>query len=211
MDSHDLIARMKNRDINRRDLLQGLSAAGLAMVMTPAISRMAGAAAADQATFFTWGGYDVPEAYESYIAKHGEAPNFATFGGSEEGLTKMRAGYVVDISHPCNSGIPRWIATGLFQPLDTSKLSNWPDVMPELWNLEGNVVDGKPYMAPWEWGRTSITYRTDLVDLQGQEESWSILWDERYKGKIGVFASGGDTWWCTAIYAGVDFRQIHTD
>ncbi len=211
MDSHDLIARMKNRDISRRDLLQGMSAAGLAVVMTPAMSKLASAAAADQATFFTWGGYDLPEGYGPYIAKHGEPPNFAIFGGSEEALTKMRAGYVVDISHPCNQAIPRWIATGLFQPLDTGKLSNWPDVMPELWNLEGNVVDGKPYMAPWDWGRTSITYRTDLVDLQGKEESWGILWDERYKGRLGMLASGGDSWWCAAIYAGVDFKDIASE
>jgi spermidine/putrescine transport system substrate-binding protein len=211
MDSRDLIARIKNRDIGRRDLLQGMSAAGLAIVMTPAMSRMAKAAAADQATIFTWGGYDVPEAYGPYVAKHGEPPNFATFGGSEEGLTKMRAGYVVDVAHPCNQAIPRWIATGLFQPLDTSRLSNWPDVMPELYNLEGNVVDGKPYMAPWDWGRTSITYRTDLVDLQGQEESWGILWDERYKGRLAMLASGGDSWWCAAIYAGVDFKEIASD
>ncbi len=202
---------MKNRDINRRDLLQGLSAAGLAMVMTPAMSRIAGAAAADQATFFTWGGYDVPDMVGSYIKKHGEPPNFATFGCSEETLTKRLAGYVADVSHPCNQAIPRWVATGLFRTFDTSKLSNWPDVMPELWNLEGNVVDGKPYMAPVDWGRTSITYRTDLVDLQGQEESWEILWDERYKGRLGMLASGGDAWWCGAIYAGVDFHEIATE
>ncbi len=211
MDSHDLIARIKNRDINRRDLLRGMGAAGLAVAMSPAMPRLAGAAAADQATFFTWGGYDVPEFVPTYIAKHGEPPNFATFGGSEEALTKIRAGYVVDVSHPCNQGIPRWVATGLFQPLDTNQLSNWPDVMPALWNLEGNVIDGKPYMAPVDWGRTSITYRTDLVDLQGKDESWGILWDERYKGRLGMLASGGDAWWCAAIYAGVDFHQIATD
>lgn len=211
MDSRDLIARIKNRDISRRDLLQGMGAAGLTMVMTPAMSRLATAAAADQATFFTWGGYDVPEFVAPYVKKHGEPPNFATFGGSEEALTKMRAGYVVDVSHPCNQAIPRWVATGLFQTLDTSKLSNWPDVMPELYSLEGNMADGKPYMAPVDWGRTSITYRTDLVDLQGQEESWGILWDERYKGRLGMLASGGDSWWCGAIYAGVDFKDIASE
>ena len=211
MDTTDLIARMKNRDISRRDLFKGLGAAGLSIVMTPAVSRMASAAAADQATFFTWGGYDDPACVGPYVKKHGEPPNFATFGGSEEGLTKMRAGYVVDVSHPCNADVLRWVATGLFQPLDTTRLSNWPDVMPELWNLEGNVVDGKPYMAPWDWGRTSVTYRTDLVDLQGQEESWGILWDERYKGRLAMLASGGDAWWCAAIYAGVDFKDIASE
>jgi len=169
------------------------------------------AAAEDQASYFTWGGYDVPEMFGPYIAKHGEPPAFATFGGSEEALTKMRAGYVVDVSHPCNQAIPRWIASGLFQPLDTGKLSNWADVMPDLYNLPGNVVDGKTYMAPFDWGQTSVTYRTDLFDLDGKEESWGMLWDERYKGRLGSLASAGDAWWCGAIYAGVDFKEFATD
>lgn len=122
----------------------------------------------------------------------------------------MRAGFVVDVAHPCNVEIPRWIESGLFQPLDTLKLSNWDDIILQLWQLEGNVVDGKPYFAPFDWGQTSITYRTDLVDWQGQEESWSLLWDERYKGRLGSLASAGDAWWCAAIYAGVDFKDIAT-
>ena len=211
MDIKEKLDALRSGDLSRRDFNTALSAVGVSLVLTPMASRKAAAAAADQATYFTWGGYDVHEMFGSYIAKHGEPPNFATFGGSEEGLTKMRAGYVVDVSHPCNAGIPRWVATGLFQTIDTDKLSNWPDVMPDLWNLEGNVADGKPYMAPFDWGRTSITYRTDLVDLKGQEESWDILWDERYKGRLGVFASAGDTWWCAAINAGVDFNEISTE
>ncbi len=211
MDTKKQLDAFRSGKLSRRDFNKTLSALGLSIVATPIASRYASAAAADQATFFTWGGYDVPEAYGPYIAKHGEPPNFTTFGGSEEALTKMRAGFVVDLSHPCNQAIPRWVATGLFQPLDTSRLSNWSDVMPELWNLEGNVVDGKPYMAPWDWGRTSITYRTDLVDLQGQEESWGILWDERYKGRLGSLASAADAWWCGAIYAGVDFNELATE
>ena len=211
MDINKQLDALRSGHLSRRDFNKMLSAAGVSLVAMPVASKMAAAAAADQATFFTWGGYDVAEAYGPYIAKHGEPPNFAVFGGSEEGLTKMLAGYVVDVAHPCNADIPRWVASGLFQPLDTSKLSNWPNIMPELWNLEGNVVDGKPYMAPWDWGRTSITYRTDLVDLQGKEESWGILWDERYKGRLGMLASGGDSWWCGAIYAGVDFKDIASE
>ena len=122
----------------------------------------------------------------------------------------MRAGYVIDVAHPCNQGIPRWVATGLFRTVDTDKLSNWSDVIPSLWNLEGNVVDGKPYMVPFDWGQTSITYRPDLVDWQGEEESWGLLWDERYKGRLAMIGAGGDSWWCAAIYAGVDFNEIAT-
>ena len=209
--TNELTDGMMSGQLSRRRFQQILGAAGVSLVMTPVMSRLASAAAADQATYFTWGGYDVPEMFGAYIAKHGETPNFATFGGSEEGLTKMRAGYVVDVSHPCNQAIPRWVATGLFQTTDTSKLSNWSDLIPELYNLEGNMADGKPYMVPFDWGQTSVTYRTDLFDLQGQEESWGMLWDERYKGRLGSLASAGDAWWCGAIYAGIDFAEFATD
>lgn len=211
MPAREMVERFLAGDISRRRFSQLLGAAGIGLVAQPVLSGRALAAAEDQATFFTWGGYDVPEVFGPYIAKYGEPPNFATFGGSEEALTKMRAGYVVDVSHPCNQAIPRWIASGLFQPLDTSRLSNWPDIMPELVNLPGNVVEGKPYMAPWDWGQTSVTYRTDLFDLQGKEESWGMLWDERYKGRLGSLASGGDAWWCGAIYAGVDFEHLASE
>ncbi len=208
--ANELIDKLLSRRLSRRRFHQLLGAAGLSWVMMPLASRKAAAAAKDQATFFTWGGYDIPELFGPYVKKHGEPPNFATFGGSEEAFTKLRAGFVPDVAHPCNVDIPRWVASGLFRTLDTDKLSNWPDLIPELWNLKGNVVDGKPYFAPFDWGQTSITYRTDLVDLQGKPESWDILWDERYKGKIGVLASAGDTWWCAAILAGVDFKEIST-
>ncbi len=209
--SHDeLIDQIESGTLSRRRFNQYLGAAGISMVASPLLSQNSQAAPADQATYFTWGGWDIPELFPEYTEKHGESPNFATFGGSEEGFTKMRAGFVVDVAHPCNVEIPRWIESGLFQPLDTSKLSNWGDVIPELVDLPGNIVDGSPYFAPFDWGQTSITYRTDLVDWQGEEESWGILWDERYKGKIGQLGSAGDAWWCAAIYAGVDFNEINT-
>ncbi len=203
--------KLLSGQMSRRQFHQALGAVGVSLVAAPLLSRSAMAAAEDQGTYFTWGGYDIPEMFEPYIKKHGEPPNFAAFGGSEEALTKIRAGYVIDVAHPCNQAFKRWIATGLFQPLDTDKLSNWGDLVPSLVNIEGSVVNGRNYIAPMDWGQTSITYRTDLVDLQGKPESWGILWDERYKGRLGVIASAGDAWWCAAIYGKVPFRQMDSE
>ena len=206
----EITERLQAGDMSRRQFNKVLAAAGIAMVTTPVVSRRALAAPKDQATYFTWGGYDIPELFAPYIEQHGEAPNFAAFGGSEEGLTKLMGGYVVDVAHPCNAVLPRWIASGLLQPFDLARLSNWDDVMPALKNLEGAVHNGGNYFAPMDWGQTSVTYREDLFDLQG-EESWGMLWDERYAGRIGVIASAGDTWWCATIFAGVDFNDMTSD
>lgn len=209
--SDEFTDRLMSRKLSRREFSKILSAAGVSIGMVPLASRTASAAASDHATYFTWGGYDIPELFDPYIREHGEAPNFASFGGSEEALTKLRAGYVVDVVHPCNAGIPRWMATGLFQGLDTSKLSHWDNLVTSLWDLDGAVVGDVPHFAPFCWGQTSITYRTDLVDWQGQPESWSLLWDERYKGRIGVISAAADAWWCAAIYGGVPFAELGTD
>ena len=49
--------------------------------------------------------------------------------------------------------------------IDTGRLKNWNDLFPELRELPAASDQGKTYMVPWEWGLTSITYRTDLVEL----------------------------------------------
>lgn len=210
MDIVDHLAAVKSGKLSRRAFSKGLLAAGVGMVTMPVMPRRALAQDA-QGTFFTWGGFDIPELFIDYQAKHGALPNFAIFGGTEEGLTKMRAGYVVDVAHPCNASLPRWVDSGLFQPLDTSRLSNWPDLLPELVGIDGNSDPaGRPWLAPFDWGQTSVTYRTDLFGLEG-DESWNMLWDPRHAGRLGSLASGGDAWWCGAIKAGVDFREIATD
>lgn len=209
MDVLDQLGAVREGKLTRRRFTQSLLAAGVGMVAVPLAGRSARAQAAN-ATYFTWGGFDVPELFSEYEAKHGEQPNFAIFGGSEEALTKMRGGFVVDVSHPCNAGVPRWVSTGLFQPIDTSRLSNWGDVIPDLYEMDYNMEGGKPWMVPFDWGSTSVTYRTDIFELEG-EESWDMLWDERYSGRLGSLASGGDAWWCGAIRAGVNFDEIATD
>lgn len=194
--------------LDRRELLRRMSAAGLVMAATPMLSRTALAASEDEATYFTWGGYDIPEMVTGYTQKYGVTPNFATFGDSEEGLTKMRAGYVVDVGHPCNQAIPRWKASGLFQTIDTDKLTHWGNVIERLRTVQGAQDNDGQWWSPCEWGQTSITYRPDLVELPDGEESWGILWDEKNAGRISVIGSAGDAYWCAAIYAGVGFEDI---
>lgn len=210
MDVLDQLGALRAGKLSRRAFNRSLLTLGITTVMMPVLPRRAGAAPEDHATWFTWGGFDIPDYFEEYIAKHGEPPNFATYGSAEEAFNKLRSGFVADLVLPCLSDVPRWSSTGLFQPIDTSRLSNWPDQIPELGDVDYNIVDEKRWMVPWEWGQTSVAYRTDLFELEG-EESWDMLWDERYAGRLGSLGGGGDVWWCAAIKAGVPFDQIHTD
>jgi spermidine/putrescine transport system substrate-binding protein len=192
--------------VDRRALNRSLAAAGLALVALPLVPRRA--RAEEQAIYYTWAGYDVPEFWPAYVEKHGVPPEIPLFADNEEAFTKIRAGFVVDVTFPCSSMIPRWRDAGLLQPIDTARLSNWPDIFDELKTLEGTQAEGRQWFVPVDWGQTSITYRTDLVDLNGAEESWSLLWDERYAGKLAMLGAAEDAWWCAAIYAGIDTAHV---
>ncbi|MEX0922843.1 MAG: extracellular solute-binding protein [Rhodovibrionaceae bacterium] len=133
------------------------------------------------------------------------------FADAEEAFQKLQAGFVADVIHPCSGDTPRWKEAGLIQAIDTSKLSNFPDINPALLKIGGTQFDGEQYFMPWEWGQTSITYRTDLVEVPPEGESWSMLWNPDYAGKIHMMAAAEDAWWCAAIYAGIDVTKTNDD
>lgn len=184
--------------LTRRSFVRSLASVGVAAAGFSLLARPA--RAAPEMTYFTWGGYEVPEMHTAFIEKYGASPNIALFGDDEEGLQKARGGFNADVSHPCYSGIDRWRDSGVIQQIDSSRLSNWPDLLPTFRNIKGLAVDGKQWLVPIDWGNTSIIYRSDLVDIE--EESWSLLWDERYEGKIAMSSATEDMAIPGALYMG---------
>ena len=174
--------------VNRRELNRALAAFGLAAVTVPVAVRTP--QAAGKTMHFTWAGYDDPAFYTSYIEKHGAAPDFTLFGEEEEALQKLRTGFVPDTAAPCSYSVPRWRDAGVLEPIDTSKLSNYADVIPNLKNIRGMTDDQGTWFVPVDWGNSTVVYRADLVDEKYQtDNSWTILWDERYAGRLGMFDS----------------------
>ena len=86
MPKYDLSKKLINGELTRRQMLKGLGAAGVISTTIPLMSKSA--FAKQQAQLFTWGGYDDPGLYASYIEKHGGDPEYSIFGDAEEGLTK---------------------------------------------------------------------------------------------------------------------------
>ncbi|MFQ5939414.1 MAG: extracellular solute-binding protein [Alphaproteobacteria bacterium] len=199
-DKDAFIRELVKARFSRRDFNKALSATGLAVATMPLIPR--DASAQGEAIYFGWSGYEIPELQPSYIEKHGTTSDAVIFADENEGFQKVRAGFTPDVAHPCSPMTPQWREAGLIQPIDTSRLSNWPDVFPALKTMKDIRFEGEQWFVPFDWGRTSITYRTDLVDIE--EESYGLLWDERYKGRMAVFDSVDETVFITAIYAGLD-------
>lgn len=199
MDSQDFLTAMKAGRMSRRDILQMLTAAGVTMTMLP-VGR---AKAADgEAIYFTWEGYNDPGFHPGYTTKHGAEPEGPVFGDVEEALTKVRGGFKVDVVHPCNLDLKRWRDADVLQAIDTSRLSNWGNLFDSLKKLAYAQGDnGDQFFIPVDWGNTSVLYRPDLFDVK--EESWTMLWDERYAGKISMSADATEAVAIAGIVLGV--------
>jgi spermidine/putrescine transport system substrate-binding protein len=150
---------------------------------------------------FEWSGYELPEFWQPFADKYPDVEvNFSFFAEDAEALAKLQSGFEVDVLHPCNSWISQLADNGLIQPLDTSRLTHWPEVIEML--AERGQYQGKQYLMPWEWGFESILVRTDKV--KEIPDSWTDLWDPQYKGHVTVFDSGETAWVMTAITLGFD-------
>ena len=58
------------------------------------------------------------------------------------------------------------------------------------------------YFFPTDWGLTSVLYRADLAPEYVDNESWGLLWDPKYKGRLSMADSLIDGVMVAAIYIG---------
>ncbi len=206
MDIKELKSRLSNRDLTRRQMLEAMTAVGVAMVAMPVLPKLA--RADEPVSYFTWSGYDTPEFYPSYAAKYGNA-NMPIFSDEQEAFQKLQAGFIVDIAHPCSGRIEKWRDAGIIVPFDTGKLSNWGDIYDVLKHINTADQGGQQWFAPIDWGNTGLIYRSDIVTPK--EESWSVLWDEEYKGRLSMGEDITDTAIITGLLVGVKDPYAMTD
>lgn len=154
-------------------------------------------------TYFTWAGYDNPEFRVPYTEKYGEdGVNFAFYSSADEAFSKLRGGFEADVAHSCVHDVQKWANADAIQPIDTDRLDNWPDLIAGLKNAEALQVNGEQMMVPWEWGASSVVYRTDEIDLE--EETYEILIDPEYKGRTAIIDAVDEVYQLSAILAGVE-------
>ena len=195
-----LTQAIENGRLTRRQTNKALVSAGLMSIGMVFGPKMAGAAAADHPTVFTWSGYEDDGFMGSYVEAYGEKPNFSFWGDEEEAFAKMRAGFDPDVTSPCSYKINHWNDAGMLAEIDSDRLTNWSEQIPSLTNVPDTIHDGKRLWICEDWGQTSITYRTDLVDIE--EESWGLVWDKRYAGRLSMIDSLIDGVMVAAIYIG---------
>ncbi|BCW89891.1 Putrescine-binding periplasmic protein [Alphaproteobacteria bacterium SO-S41] len=181
-----------------------LAGAGVLLATQDNVSR-AIAADGQEVTLFTFETLANDELLGEYVAKYGAKPQTQVFADEDEAFAKMRAGYAPDVMGPCSYEFGRWQEAGLLQPIDVTKLKYWPVIAPTLKKIPGAMIDDThAWFVPQYWAQTSITYRKDLAPEYAANESWQILFDPKYQGRIAALEGVDDTVTLVAKSMGID-------
>ncbi|TIX37560.1 MAG: extracellular solute-binding protein [Mesorhizobium sp.] len=161
---------------------------------------------------FDWSGYEDPLLHSGYAAKYGAEPTFSFFGDEDEAFEKMRAGFKADIAHPCSQSVVKWREAGLLQPLDTSRIAGWKDLNPGIMAMKdlATTADGKAWFMPFDWGNTSLLYRTDKVTAQ-EAQSLRIFADPKFKGRVTIGDNVDDAYALASLVIGLKDWTMMTD
>jgi len=148
---------------------------------------------------FTWSDYTEETVVKEFEKRFGIKVVTDTFGSNEELLAKLQGGAAgYDVVVPSDYMVSIMIKQGLLAEIEPSKIPNLAQVYP---HLKGLYYDPRnTYSVPYLWGTTGIGYNSEMVSPP--PESWRILWDERYKGKISLLNDEREVFGMALLAAG---------
>jgi spermidine/putrescine transport system substrate-binding protein len=159
-------------------------------------------------TVLEWAYYDVPDMWADFGAKYPDVKVSFNFGASDEDIfAKTLAGSGEDIVHFYTPFLKFYVDEGLIQPIDTTKMEHWKEIPEQFQKL--CTLDDKVYCVPWDWGYTSILYRTDKIPKG--IDSWSALFDDKYKGHVSMWDSGPGAVEIGSYLTGYDETKLTDD
>jgi spermidine/putrescine transport system substrate-binding protein len=134
-----------------------------------------------------WAGYGNDggqSMFAQYVKQHpANKPQFTYMTNESDALAKIHAGLKPDLFRPYVGWVKYFATSGLVQPWDTSQIPNFKHLNPFM--VRAGQYGGKQYGIPADWGFDAILYRTDKVTPKAK--SWSLIFDDRYKGRISWF------------------------
>ncbi len=132
--------------------------------------------------------------------------NYSTYDSNESMYSLIKYGGVsYDIVIPSDYMIERMINEDMLQKIDTSRLSNYDLIDKKYKNLYYD--QNNEYSIPYCVGMVGLIYNTKLV-LEAPD-SWSVMWDERYKDDVLTFNNPRDTFAIAQFLLGIDVNTTN--
>lgn len=141
---------------------------------------------------YSWGDYIDPKVLEMFEKETGIHVVLDEFDTNENMYPRVVEGAVhYDVICPSDYMIQKMINNKLLQPIDMEKLPNAKKYIGKDFFAQAESFDpGNYYAVPYCWGTVGIIYDKNVVTEP--VDSWTILWDEKYKDKILMQDSARD-------------------
>ncbi|CAO97223.1 spermidine/putrescine ABC transporter substrate-binding protein PotF [Erwinia tasmaniensis] len=154
---------------------KGLSGAAVAMLM--AIST-ASPAADRTLHVYNWSDYIAPDTVADFEKQTGIKVVYDVFDSNEVLEGKLMAGNTgYDVVVPSSSFLARQLESGVFQPLDRSKLPNYKNLDADLLKKLEQHDPGNKYAIPYLWATTGIGYNVEKVKAALGKDAPVNSWD----------------------------------
>ncbi|AXU95774.1 spermidine/putrescine ABC transporter substrate-binding protein PotF [Erwinia persicina] len=139
----------------------------------------AGSLAADKTLHvYNWSDYIAPNTVADFEKQTGIKVVYDVFDSNEVLEGKMMAGNTgYDVVVPSSSFLARQLQSGVFQPLDRSKLPNYKNLDPDLMKKLEQHDPGNKYAIPYLWATTGIGYNVEKVKAALGKDAPVDSWD----------------------------------
>src|SRR5215472_9939787 len=134
-----------------------------------------------------WEGYADPSFVQGFEDQCKCKVSASYMGSSDELVAKLRGGSAsnYDVISPSSDVATTIASAGLAAPLDLTKIPRYGQLSAKLTSLPLVRLNGKVYGVPFMWGPNPLIY--DTMAFSQPPDSWNVLWDPKYKGKISVW------------------------
>ncbi len=163
----------------KKKILITLLAASAALAMTAC----GGSENSGKVVVYNWGEYIDPETLTAFEEETGIQVIYDEFETNEIMYPKIEAGASqYDVVCPSDYMIKKMIDNDLLEEIDTTKLENYENIGKQYLKEAEGFDPGNKYSVPYCWGTVGILYNKTIVS--DPVDSWSILWNEKYKDSI---------------------------
>lgn len=139
---------------------------------------------------YNWGDYIDKNVIREFEKEFDVKVNYEEYANNEEMLAKVQAGGTeYDVIFPSEYMVEYMVSKDLLHEIDYSGMTNYSNIDERFKTL--TYDPGNVYSIPYLWGTMGIVYNKTMVDKT--VDSWNILWDEDYAGKILMLDSSRDT------------------
>ena len=135
--------------------------------------------------------------------------NYTTYATNEDMYSKLKSGAgTYDIVVPSDYMIEKMISENMLLPFDATTIENYKYIDSQFKGASCYYDPDEMYSVPYTYGMVGVIYNTMLVDEEDYiNQSWDLLWNPKYKGKILQFNNPRDAFGSAMYLMGLDVNS----